>query len=143
MTVQVCFTGNVTADPVLKFTPSGAAVCSFTVAVNERVKDGDKWRDGDPTYYEVTCWRQYAENVAETVFKGTRVVVMGKLKAKTYEGRDGAQRTVFDVQADEVGVALRYAPATVRKTERTQPRPGNVVHDPWASALPQEEAVPF
>jgi single-strand DNA-binding protein len=118
MGIQVSFTGNVTGDPTLRFIESGAAVCSFTVVVNERVKEGDKWRDGDATFYECSVWRQYAENVAESVVKGTRVVVQGKLKARSYEGKDGTQRTVFDVQCDEVGVSLRFNAAQARKADR-------------------------
>jgi single-strand DNA-binding protein len=132
MSVAISFTGNVTGDPTLRFTQSGAAVCSFTVAVNERVKDRetDKWRDGDATFYECSVWRQYAENVAESVVKGTRVVVQGKLKARSYEAKDGTQRTVFDVQCDEIGVSLRYNTAQARKADRS-PLVQTPVDDPW------------
>lgn len=130
MAVQVSFTGNVTADPTLRVTQSGAAVCSFTVAVNERVKHGDEWRDGDATFYECSVWRQYAEHVAEAVAKGTRVVVQGKLKARSYEGKDGTQRTVFDVQCDEVALSLRYNKAE-RWTGNHAPAVQAAVDDQW------------
>lgn len=136
MSIQVSFTGNVTADPTLRFTQKGDAVCSFTVAVNERVKDGDRWKDGDSTYYECSVWRQYAENVAESVTKGTRVTVQGKLKARQYEAKDGSRRTVFDVQVEEVGLNLRYASAEAKKVERTSKNAVQVEDDPWAIPEP-------
>jgi single-strand DNA-binding protein len=114
----------------------------MTVAVNDRVKDGNEWKDGEPTYYEVSCWRQYAENVAESVTKGTRVVVMGKLKARTYETRDGSKRTVFDVQADEIGLSLRYSSAQSKAAQRTTPRQSQPADDPWATPSPLED-IPF
>lgn len=136
MSIQVSFTGNVTADPTLRFTQKGDAVCSFTVAVNERVKDGDRWKDGDSTYYECSVWRQYAENVAESVTKGTRVTVQGKLKARQYEAKDGSRRTVLDVQVEEIGLNLRYASAEAKKAERTSKNAVKVEDDPWAIPEP-------
>lgn len=136
MSIPVSFTGNVTADPTLRFTQKGDAVCSFTVAVNERVKEGDRWKDGDSTYYECSVWRQYAENVAESVTKGTRVTVQGKLKARSYEGKDGTKRTVFDVQVEEVGLTLRYATAKANRVEREKATSHSPMDDPWSIPEP-------
>lgn len=144
MSTFVTIIGNVTGDPALRFTQSGSAVCGFTVAVNERVKDGDQWKDGEPTFYECTAWKQVGENVAESVVKGSRVIVSGRLKARSYEAKDGSKRTVFDVQCDEVGLSLRYATAQAKKTERTKaaaPAAGDPwANDPWAQ---QPEVAPF
>lgn len=109
--------GNLTADPELRFTPNGAAVANFTVASTPgrsivRRTSGD----GDSMFINCSVWRQYAENVAESLSKGTRVIVSGRLKARSYETREGEKRTVFEVDVDEVGPALRYATAKVTRT---------------------------
>ena len=110
--------GNLTADPELRFTPNGAAVANFTVASTPRTFDRqtNEWRDGDSMFINCSVWRQYAENVAESLSKGTRVIVSGRLKARSYETREGEKRTVFEVDVDEVGPALRYATAKVTRT---------------------------
>ena len=110
--------GNLTADPELRFTPNGAAVVNFTVASTPRTFDRqtNEWRDGDSMFINCSVWRQYAENVAESLSKGTRVIVSGRLKARSYETREGEKRTVFEVDVDEVGPALRYATAKVTRT---------------------------
>ncbi|HMR13673.1 MAG TPA: single-stranded DNA-binding protein, partial [Arachnia sp.] len=109
--------GNLTADPELRFTPNGAAVANFTVASTPRTFDRqtNEWRDGDSMFINCSVWRQYAENVAESLSKGTRVIVSGRLKARSYETREGEKRTVFEVDVDEVGPALRYATAKVTR----------------------------
>ena len=111
--------GNLTADPELRFTPNGAAVANFTVASTPRTFDRqtNEWKDGDAMFLNCSVWRQYAENVAESLFKGTRVIVSGRLKARSYETREGEKRTVFEIDVDEVGPALRYATAKVTRTQ--------------------------
>ncbi|MGA4506825.1 single-stranded DNA-binding protein [Propionibacteriaceae bacterium G1746] len=110
--------GNLTADPDLRFTPSGAAVANFTVASTPRTFDRqtNEWKDGDAMFLNCSVWRQAAENVAESLSKGMRVVVTGRLKARSYETREGEKRTVFEVDVDEVGPSLRYATAKVART---------------------------
>lgn len=136
--MSITITGNLTADVELKFTPKGDAVASFTVAVSKRVKDGDKWVDGPSSFYRCSIWRQYAENIAESLTKGTRVIVTGEMRQRDYETKEGEKRSVWELQADEVGVALRYATATVRKAERVPVTQAQVPdgNDPWLTASP-------
>lgn len=110
--------GNLTGDPELRFTPSGAAVANFTVASTPRNFDRqtNEWRDGDAMFINCSVWRQTAENVAESLQKGMRVVVQGRLKSRSYETREGERRTVFEIDVDEVGPSLKYATAKVTKT---------------------------
>ncbi|MFT4294225.1 MAG: single-stranded DNA-binding protein [Micropruina sp.] len=114
---QITLVGNLTADPELRFTPSGAAVANFTVASTPRTFDrqSGEWRDGDAMFLNCSVWRQAAENVAESLTKGMRVVVQGRLKSRSYETREGERRTVFEVDVDEVGPSLRYASAKVTR----------------------------
>lgn len=112
--------GNLTADPELRFTPSGAAVANFTVASTPRTLDrqsGD-WKDGDPLFLRCNIWRQAAENVAESLTRGMRVIVQGRLRQRSFETKEGEKRTVFELEVDEVGPALRYATAKVNKANR-------------------------
>jgi single-strand DNA-binding protein len=110
--------GNLTADPELRFTPSGAAVANFTVASTPRTFDrqSNEWRDGEAMFINCAVWRQAAENVAESLQKGMRVIVQGRLKSRSYETREGERRTVFEIDVDEIGPALRYATAKVTRT---------------------------
>jgi single-strand DNA-binding protein len=108
--------GNLTEDPELRFTQGGAPVCNFRVAVTPRVKDGDGWKDGDTSFYQVVAWRNLAENVAESLTKGARVVVYGTLRQRSWETPEGERRSVVEVQADEVGPSLRWATATPERT---------------------------
>lgn len=126
--------GNLTADPELRFTPSGAAVANFTVASTPRNFDRqtNEWRDGEAMFLGCSVWRQAAENAAESLQKGMRVIVQGRLKSRSYETREGEKRTVFEVEADEVGPSLKYATSQVTKTPRQggnfggqQPQGGN------------------
>ena len=114
----ITLVGNLTADPELRFTPSGAAVANFTVASTPRTFDRqtNEWRDGDAMFLSCAVWRQAAENVAESLQKGMRVIVSGRLKSRSYETREGEKRTVFEVDVDEIGPALRYATAKVTRT---------------------------
>lgn len=111
--------GNLTSDPDLRFTPNGAAVANFTVASTPRTFDrqANEWRDGDAMFLNCSVWRQYAENVAESLTKGMRVIVTGRLKSRSYETREGEKRTVFEIDVDEVGPALRYATAKVTRSQ--------------------------
>lgn len=113
----ITLVGNLTADPELRFTPSGAAVANFTVASTPRTFDRQtsEWKDGDAMFLNCSVWRQAAENVAESLTKGMRVVVQGRLKSRSYETREGERRTVFEVEVDEVGPSLRYASAKVSR----------------------------
>jgi single-strand DNA-binding protein len=124
MTTQVTISGNATGDAEMRFTPRGASVASFTVAVNERVKNDDgTWGDGDATFYRVSAWDHIAEGVSDQVRKGTRVIVTGKLKPRLYEGKDGGEKMSLDIRADEVGVATGF-----RKTNITTATTGD---DPY------------
>jgi single-strand DNA-binding protein len=113
--------GNLTADPELKFTQSGQAVANFTVASTPRTFDkaSGEWKDGDPLFLRCNIWRQPAENVTETLTKGTRVIVTGRLRQRSFETKEGEKRTVFELEVDEIGPSLRYASAKINKTERS------------------------
>ncbi|GAA1394286.1 single-stranded DNA-binding protein [Luteococcus peritonei] len=115
----ITLVGNLTADPELRFTPSGAAVANFTVASTPRQFDrqSNEWRDGEAMFLNCSVWRQAAENVTESLTKGMRVIVQGRLKSRSYETREGEKRTVFEVEVDEVGPSLRYATAKVTRTQ--------------------------
>jgi len=118
--INVTIVGNITNDPELRFTPSGAAVASFTVASNSRFLDKttNEWKDGEPVFMRCSVWRQYAENVAESLTRGTRVIVTGRLKQRSYDTREGEKRTVMELEVDDVGPALRTATAKVTKVAR-------------------------
>lgn len=145
---QGIIVGSLGGDPELRFTPNGDAVANFSVAVTERVKDGEQWKDGDTTWYRVTVWRAMAENVVETLHKGDQVIVIGKVKLRSYE-KDGVERQSLEITADEVGPSLRWARAQVEKVGsngaprsggsggggRQQSRSGGGRGgDPWGSA---------
>jgi single-strand DNA-binding protein len=132
--------GNLTADPELRFTPSGAAVANFTVASTPRTLDrqSNEWKDGEALFLNCSVWRQAAENAAESLTRGMRVIVSGRLKARSYETREGEKRTVFEIDVEEVGPSMKYATAKVTKTSRSgggggfQQSSGGG-DDPWAS----------
>jgi single-strand DNA-binding protein len=119
--INVTIVGNLTNDPELRFTPSGAAVASFTVASNSRYLDKatNEWKDGEPVFMRCSVWRQYAENVAESLTRGTRVIVTGRLKQRSYDSREGQKVTVIELEVDDVGPALRTATAKVTKVARS------------------------
>ncbi|MER5672622.1 single-stranded DNA-binding protein [Pseudonocardia alni] len=112
--------GNLTADPELRFTPSGAAVANFTVASTPRTFDrqSGEWKDGEALFLRCNIWRQAAENVAESLTRGARVVVQGRLRQRSFETKEGEKRTVVEMEVDEVGPSLRYATAKVNKVNR-------------------------
>jgi len=113
--------GNLTGDPELRFTPSGAAVANFTVACTPRTLDrqSNEWKDGETLFISCAVWRQVAENVAESLTRGARVVVHGRLKARSYDDRDGNKRTVFECDVEEIGASMKYATAKITKTSRS------------------------
>jgi single-strand DNA-binding protein len=113
--------GNLTNDPELRFTPSGAAVANFTVASTPRTFDrqANEWKDGETLFMRCSVWRDAAENVAESLQRGSRVLVSGRLKSRSYETKEGEKRTVVELDVDEVGPSLRYATAKVAKTSRS------------------------
>jgi single-strand DNA-binding protein len=138
--------GNLTADPELRFTPSGAAVASFTVASTPRTFDRqtNEWKDGEALFLRCSIWRQAAENVAESLTRGARVIVSGRLKQRSFETREGEKRTVIELDVDEIGPSLRYATAKVNRTSRGSSGGGfgsqgggggnQASDDPWSSA---------
>ncbi|HEX8628104.1 MAG TPA: single-stranded DNA-binding protein [Catenuloplanes sp.] len=113
--------GNLTDDPELRFTPSGAAVAKFRVASTPRFMDkaSNEWKDGEPLFLACTVWRQAAEHVAESLQRGARVIVSGRLRQRSYETREGEKRTVIELEVDEIGPSLRYATAKVQKMSRS------------------------
>jgi single-strand DNA-binding protein len=112
--------GNLTADPELRFTPSGAAVANFTVASTPRTfdKNSNEWKDGEALFLRCSVWRQAAENVAESLQRGTAVIVQGRLKQRSYETKEGEKRTVYELDVEEVGPSLKWATAKVTKASR-------------------------
>ncbi|WP_026552609.1 single-stranded DNA-binding protein [Arthrobacter sp. H20] len=113
--------GNLTSDPELRFTPSGSAVANFTIASTPRTFDrqSNEWKDGETLFLRASVWREAAENVAETLTKGTRVVAQGRLKSRSYDTKEGEKRTVMELEVDEIGPSLRYASAKVTRTQRS------------------------
>ena len=145
--VTVTVVGNLTNDPELRFTPSGAAVASFTVASTPRILDKatNEWKDGDALFLRCSVWRQAAENVAESLTRGARVIVTGRLKQRSYETKEGEKRTVVELEVDEVGPSLRYATAKVTKASRGGGGGGfsgggssgaSADDDPWSTPAP-------
>jgi single-strand DNA-binding protein len=149
----ITIVGNLTNDPELRFTPSGAAVASFTVASTPRSFDrqANEWKDGETLFMRCSIWRQAAENVAESLQRGMRVVVTGRLKSRTFDTREGEKRTVIEMEAEEIGPSLKYATAKVNRTTRSGggdgfgaggsagggsgggSAGGTTVDDPWAT----------
>ena len=113
--------GNLTSDPELRFTPSGAAVADFTIASTPRTLDRQtqEWKDGEALFLRCSCWRQMAEHVAGSLTRGSRVMAQGRLKQRSFETKEGEKRTVIELEVDEIGPSLRYATATVVKTTRS------------------------
>jgi single-strand DNA-binding protein len=139
---QINMVGNLVADPELRFTPSGVAAASVRIAVTPRMRDNStgEWKDGETVWLSGTVWRQYAENVAESLTKGTRVIVIGRLKQRSYETREGEKRTVYEVEIDDIGPALRYATAKIQKASRSSGPPAATTtqtgpSDPWGGAV--------
>jgi single-strand DNA-binding protein len=113
----VSLVGNLTDDPEVRFTPQGTAVASFRLAVTPRVKDGGAWKDGDTSFFRVNAWRDLAEHVTDSLSKGDRALVVGRLKARSWEDKDtGERRSAVEVEAEEVGPSLKWATATPQRT---------------------------
>ena len=140
--------GNLTSDPELRFTPSGSAVANFTLASTPRTFDrtSNEWKDGETLFLRSAVWREAAENVAESLTKGMRVIVTGRLKSRSYETKEGEKRTVIELEVDEIGPSLKYANAKVNRTQRSgnggnqgggfgggQSSGGQQQDDPWAT----------
>src|SRR5882757_3832908 len=138
----ITLVGNLVDDPELRFTPSGAAVAKFRVASTPRFldKQTNEWKDGDSLFLTCNVWRQAAENVAESLTKGTRVIVSGRLRQRSYETKEGEKRTVYEIEVDEVGPSLRNATAKVNRANRGGGGGGGfgggASEDPWATATP-------
>ena len=142
----ITIVGNLVDDPELRFTPSGAAVAKFRIASTPRYLDRqtNEWKDGEGLFLTVNIWRQMAENVAESLQRGMRVMVQGRLKQRSYETKEGEKRTVYEIEADEIGPSLKLATAKVNKTSRGSGGGapgggggfggGGAAEDPWASA---------
>jgi single-strand DNA-binding protein len=158
--------GNLTGDPELRFTPSGAAVANFTVASTPRTFDrqSNEWKDGETLFMRCSIWREAAENVAESLTKGTRVVAQGRLVQRSYETREGEKRTTVELQVEEIGPSLRYATAKVTRAQRSgggggfggggggfsggapsggASSGGGQTNDPWATAGPASSGGSF
>ncbi len=150
---NITVVGNLTADPELRFTASGAAVANFTVASTPRTFDraSGEWKDGEALFLRCSIWRQAAENVAESLTRGSRVVVTGRLKQRSFETKEGEKRTVIELEVEEIGPSLRYATAKVNRAQRSDgassggggygggsggSRPSAPADDPWSSAQP-------
>ena len=140
---QVTIVGTITADVELRFTSSGVAVASFTIAANDRKFDRDSgsWKDGDATFLRCTLWRQAAENAAESLTRGTRVLATGSLRQRSFETKDGDKRTVFEMDVDEVGPSVKWATVKVNKADRPNSGGGfgggaksDAADDPWGQA---------
>jgi single-strand DNA-binding protein len=117
---QVTLVGNLTDDPELRYTPNGAAVCKFRIAVNRRIQDGSgNWKDGEASYFSINCWRGLAENAAESLTRGTRVMVAGRLQFRAWENQEGEKRSAVEVEADEVGPSLKWATARIERQTRS------------------------
>jgi single-strand DNA-binding protein len=116
----ITIVGNLTADPELRFTPNGSAVANFTIASTPRILDKatNEWKDGDALFMRCSVWRQAAENVAESLLRGQRVIATGRLRQRSYETKEGEKRTVIELEVDEIGPSLRYAIAKPNKVTR-------------------------
>jgi single-strand DNA-binding protein len=137
--------GNLTAAPELRFTPAGLAVANFTIASTPRVKVNGEWTDGEALFLRCSIWREAAENVAESLDRGTRVIASGRLKQRSYETKEGEKRSVIELEVEEIGPSLRYATAKPVKSGQSKPKPVAAEDDPWgaAPAVNDDTAPPF
>jgi single-strand DNA-binding protein len=143
----ITLVGNITDDPELRFTPGGAPVANFTVAVNRRFKNQDgQWEDKLDGFFRCSCWWGLAENAAESLTKGTRVVVVGRLQQRSWETQEGQKRYEIDIQVDEVGPSLRWATASIQKSQRSsggqQQGGGQSSGGDWSSPTPAPVGAP-
>jgi len=126
---HVTITGNLTDDPEVTFTPNGAAVCNFRLAVTARIKDGDSWRDGDTSYFRITAWRQLATHIGDSLSKGDRVIVAGQLRMRAWETPEGDKRQVVEVTAEEAGPSLKWATAKPERASKTSGKQAGQFND--------------
>lgn len=147
---QVTLVGNLTDDPELRYTPNGVAVAHFRMGVNQRVWDGDGWKDGEPSFFSVNVWRDQAEHASRSLRKGSRCVVIGRLKARSWETPEGQRRSLVEVEADEVAASLRFAPVTLDQRDKgAAPAEGDDAHQDPANSPPSSpssralDEVPF
>jgi single-strand DNA-binding protein len=141
-TTSLTIVGNLTADPELRYLPSGAALVKFTVAQTRRVLDkaSGQWKDGDPLFLTCTAWRDLAEHIVESLHRGTRVVVTGRLRLSRWETPEGEMRSAYGLEVDDIGPSLRWATAKVQKMTRSNGGTGldnTAPDDPWATASRQ------
>ena len=159
--VTITVVGNLTDDPELRFTPSGAAVAKFRIASTPRTFDraANDWKDGEALFLRASCWREFAEHVAESLQRGARVIVTGRLRQRSYETREGEKRTVIELEVDEIGPSLRYATAKVTKASRGEGGGGfgggggggfgsaggggGGASDPWSTPAGPSDEPPF
>jgi single-strand DNA-binding protein len=146
---QITLVGNLTDDPELRFTPNGHAVAKFRIASTPRTFRDGQWHDGEPLFLPCTLWRDPAEHAAESLQRGARVIVTGRLRQRSYETREGEKRTVMELEVDEIGPSLRYATAKVTKMTRSsggsstgRTTTGAPADDPWATNLAGQTAEP-
>lgn len=136
--------GNLTSDPELRFTPSGAAVANFTIASTPRTfdKTSNEWKDGETLFLRSSVWREAAENVAESLTKGMRVVAQGRLQSRSYDTKEGEKRTVIEFEVDEIGPSLKYANAKVNRTQRSNSNGGGNAGGSWGGNQPAAAPAP-
>ena len=138
--------GNLTADPELRYTQNGLAVANFTIASTPRTFDrqANEWKDGEALFLRASCWREFAEHVAGSLTKGSRVIASGRLKQRSYETKEGEKRTSFELEIDEIGPSLRYATASLTRAQSSGPRGGGAPaggsDEPWAPSAPAAAA---
>ncbi len=130
MDTFVTVVGNLTDDPELRFTPGGVAVANFRLAVTPRIREGEGWKDGDTSFFRITAWRQLAENVTESLGKGHRAVVIGRLKTRTWETPEGDKRSAVEIDADEVAPSLKWATAKPQRTGKAAASGGQFNNEP-------------
>jgi single-strand DNA-binding protein len=129
-TERVTLVGNLTADPELRFTPSGLQVANLRLAVTPRIREGDQWKDGETSFHTVTVWRDQAEHAADSLGKGARVIVVGRPKERTWTDQDGTEHHVTELDAEELGPSLRWATATLTRTNGTNRKAASEFTDP-------------
>jgi single-strand DNA-binding protein len=143
---QVTLVGNLTDDPDLRYTPSGVVVAHFRLAVDQRVWDADGWKEGEPSFFRVNVWRDQAEHASKSLRKGARCVVVGRLRARSWETPEGQRRSLVEIEADEVAASLRFAPLALdRRGEVAGPAESNDVKEDArrSTSSPAFDEVPF
>jgi single-strand DNA-binding protein len=137
--------GNLTSDPELRYTQNGLAVANFTIASTPRTFDrqANEWKDGEALFLRASVWREFAEHVAGTLTKGSRVIAQGRLKQRSYETKEGEKRTSMELEIDEIGPSLRYATASITRAQSSRGpggAPGGAVEEPWAASAPADSS---